>query len=137
MKFDAADIIIPALQEPIEVLFSTVVEDMLVGIDEPSLIIDGVELVQTCYACPEQYDVLDGKGNMLAYLRLRHGQFTVECPDVGDKLVLCISPEGDGIFKEHERDFYLKLAVAKIKEHYAKTSETSSNNDDTWEHSAD
>lgn len=79
------------------------------------LIIDRVRLEQTCYACPEQYDAFDPNGNMLGYLRLRHGNFTVECPDVGGKLVYSTQPQGEGAFYEEEREFYLKEAVNAIK----------------------
>lgn len=40
-----------------------------------------MRLVQTCSACPEQYDVLDDDGFQIGYLRLRWGEFTVEVPD--------------------------------------------------------
>ena len=41
-----------------------------------------LKLVLTCGACPEQYDAFDGE-RQVGYLRLRHGHFTVTCPDVG------------------------------------------------------
>lgn len=45
-----------------------------------------VKLVQTCGACPEQYDgYINGK--QVAYFRLRWGLFTVECPDCEGELV--------------------------------------------------
>lgn len=40
----------------------------------------------TCIACPEQYDVWDGD-KQVAYVRLRHGCLTVDCPDVDGELV--------------------------------------------------
>lgn len=68
-----------------------------------------IERVQTCSACPEQYDAfLDGE--QIGYLRLRHGFFSVEYPDCGGRLVLEAQPEGDGIFAAHEREHYLSLA---------------------------
>lgn len=65
-------------------------------------------------ACPEQYDVfLDGK--QVGYVRLRHGDMTVECPDCGGNLVYEASPRGDGDFyDEAERDYYLRFAGAAI-----------------------
>lgn len=75
-----------------------------------------VKLVLDCYACPEQYDAFIGE-KQVGYLRLRHGVFTVECPDSGAKRVLEARPSGDGIFYDDERHHYLKLAVAAILAH--------------------
>jgi hypothetical protein len=75
-------------------------------------------LVATCGACPEQYDVYDGENNLVAYLRLRHGYFYVSCPDVEGTVVYSAHPEGDGMFKEHERDYYLDRAMEAIVEYY-------------------
>lgn len=44
--------------------------------------IKGLTFVQTCFACPEQYDVYDGD-RQVGYVRLRHGYLTCEYPDVG------------------------------------------------------
>lgn len=64
-------------------------------------------------ACPEQYGAfLDGE--KVGYLRLRHGGFTVECPDCGGCLVFEASPIGDGAFEDDERDYYLRFAAAAI-----------------------
>ncbi len=72
-----------------------------------------IKLVETCWACPEQYDAfLNGK--QVGYLRLRHGQFTVECPDVEDELVYSAKPIGDGRFETNERDLYLNKAKKAI-----------------------
>ena len=40
-----------------------------------------LHLVNTCDACPEQYDVFRGE-EKVGYLRLRWGSFTAECRDV-------------------------------------------------------
>ena len=74
---------------------------------------DTIELVQTCTACPEQYDA-KLNGEQVGYLRLRHGGFTVECPDCGGDLVYEASPLGDGSFQDDERGAYLSSAVAAI-----------------------
>ena len=77
----------------------------------------GCELFRTCFACPEQYDVFY-EGKQIGYLRLRHGNFTVEYPDVGGKLVMFASPKGDGIFELDEREHYLTKAVySLLREH--------------------
>lgn len=75
-------------------------------------------LEQTCSACPEQYDLLVKGGECVAYLRLRHGYFTVECPDVGGELVYEAQPDGDGCFMPYEREEYLNAAIQAIMNHY-------------------
>jgi len=81
--------------------------------------IKGYELVQTCWACPEQYDVFkDGK--QVGYLRLRHGWFYASVPDCSDEIIYEASPEGDGIFEEEERMEYLEEAIKAIDDYYKK-----------------
>lgn len=80
-----------------------------------NLLIDGYKLVLTCRACPEQYDVYDDEGNQVAYLRLRHGSFTVECPDVGGTLVYQVNTFGDGGFEDTERFEHLEKAIALVQ----------------------
>lgn len=74
---------------------------------------EDIQLIQTCGACPEQYDAfLNGK--QVGYLRLRHGLFYVAYPDASGIRIYEAEPEGDGIFAEHERERYLteaKLAI--------------------------
>lgn len=73
-----------------------------------------IRLVQTCWACPEQYNAFDEQGNQVGYLRLRHGEFSVECPDCGGALVYVANPNGDGGFEDNERDYFLRFAVDAI-----------------------
>lgn len=75
-------------------------------------------LYQTCGACPEQYDLVDNKGNCVAYFRLRYGYFSVECPDIGGKLVYDAHPDGDGCFMPYERKSYIESAIDAVKKHY-------------------
>lgn len=77
--------------------------------------IDGLKLVCTCGACPEQYDVFNANGAQVGYLRLRHGYFRADCPEVGGETVYTAQPKGDGIFDDDERQYYLTEAVAAIK----------------------
>lgn len=74
-----------------------------------------ITLKMNCGACPESYDAYDENDIMVGYLRLRHGRFTVECPDVGGNCVFESRPEGDGVFEPDERDYYLKWAVNGIQ----------------------
>lgn len=72
----------------------------------------GVDLVQTCGACPEQYDAyIDGEE--VGYLRLRHGYFSV---DYKDAEVYSAYPDGDGCFTSNEREYYLQDACEAIAE---------------------
>lgn len=79
--------------------------------------ISEIELIQTCVACPEQYDAYHNN-IQVGYLRLRHGFFYVDCPDCGDETVYTANPKGDGIFYEDEREFYLNGAKQAIINHY-------------------
>lgn len=73
-----------------------------------------IELVQTCGACPEQYDAFCD-GEQVAYLRLRHGYFRVEYPDVGGETIYEADTIGDGIFDFNEREFHLSKAKRAIE----------------------
>ena len=84
---------------------------------------DKIRLDKTCDACPEQYDAFDESGRLIGYLRLRHGYFTVQCPDAGGDLVYSAEPEGDGIFGDIERDIYLLAAKKAIADYYNKNLE--------------
>lgn len=78
-----------------------------------------LKLVQTCGACPEQYDVFLPDGTEIGYMRLRHGYFRAEYK--GD-IVYDAHPEGDGVFTDEERDGYLVAASEAILLAYAKDS---------------
>ena len=82
------------------------------------VMIHSYRLVLTCSACPEQYDVFDDLGQQVAYFRLRHGGFRVDVPDVGGETIYTANPEGDGIFKDHERVRYLTEAILAVQEYY-------------------
>ena len=73
-----------------------------------------MRLVQTCTACPEQYDVFDDNGGQIGYLRLRHGHFTAQIDGPGGAVVYEANPQGDGIFEPDERDEYLTAALTEI-----------------------
>ena len=73
-----------------------------------------IKLVQTCGACPEQYDAFLN-GELVGYLRLRHGAFRVECPTNGGEEVYRNNPRGDGCFEPDERDYNLTAACLAIQ----------------------
>lgn len=81
-----------------------------------------VRLIKTCDACPEQYDAYLGT-QMIGYLRLRHGRFTVEYPDSGGDLVYWANPQGDGVFDCEERDIYLTTAVIALVQRHLNRQE--------------
>lgn len=71
-------------------------------------------LHQTCWACPEQYDVFLGE-KQVGYLRLRYGMFRCEYPDVGGEIIYTNTECGDGTFDDDEtRERCLEAAVAAI-----------------------
>jgi hypothetical protein len=72
-------------------------------------------LKKTCSSCPEQYDVFKD-GEMVAYLRLRHGHFSASCPDCGGSVVYTAAPDGDGSFDDDEREFFLSKACEAIRD---------------------
>ena len=81
---------------------------------DQNLRIKGFDLILTCTACPEQYDVYKD-GQQVGYLRLRHGCFRADVPECGGKTVFEAEPEGDGQFFDHERRSFLANAITAIK----------------------
>ncbi len=70
-----------------------------------------IDLVQTCFACPEQYDAFIGD-TYVGYLRLRHGYFGVDNRHGTE--IYSANPSGDGIFEVEEREHYLMEAKRAI-----------------------
>ena len=98
-------------QEMLEMLSG--ISDELWPILSDRQIILGCELILTCGACPEQYDVFLGKVK-IGYLRLRHGRFYASYPDCGGEVVYSSFPKGDGIFGDDEREEELTKAVKAL-----------------------
>ncbi len=84
--------------------------------NSPQLLIEGYLFKQGSFACPEQYDVFDLEGTLCAYVRLRHSQVKVYCPDFGGHIVYEAETIGDGAFLSSERLKHLKAAVIGIQE---------------------
>ena len=80
------------------------------------------------YACPEQYGVYnDDTNELVAYIRLRHGNLTVECPDCGGDLIYEHRFENDykGCFDDdQERYEYLEEVSKAIVEYYQVVEDT-------------
>ncbi len=72
-------------------------------------------LVQTCGACPEQYDVFDENDEQVGYLRLRHGSFTADYPGCGGEMVYSATAAGDGMFEDSEREYHLSRALEALR----------------------
>jgi len=78
-----------------------------------------LEFKQTCAICPEQYDVFYNE-KMVAYIRLRWGRLTVECPDIRGKLVFHHQFKDGwkgGFDSEEERKDYLEIIKKVIESH--------------------
>lgn len=83
----------------------------------------GCILERTSIACPEQYDVMLN-GEMIGYLRLRHGCFTASYPDWDGKLVYSDTEViGDGMFASSERETQLTKAVTALLAEHNKPKE--------------
>ncbi len=79
------------------------------------MIINGLKFVETCMACPEQYDVFKDK-KQVAYIRLRWGILRVDIPDCGGRVIYkkTFNDGWKGCFDdEKERDKYLNK-IAKL-----------------------
>ena len=71
-------------------------------------------------ACPQQFDVFNLRDNKLAaYVRIRHGVFTVRCPYCGGEEVLSMNVRGDGRLDMEEQEMVLTQAVLAIDHYYA------------------
>lgn len=86
--------------------------------------IDGLQLVMTSVAFPEQYDVLQN-GEVIGYLRMRSGIFTARVPDASGLVVYATDDlNGFGSFVDDaERSLQLSKAVAEIKKTLEKSPE--------------
>jgi len=74
------------------------------------MIIQKLNFVETCGACPEQYDVFKG-GRQVGYVRLRWGTVTCDFPDCRGDTIYSHSFENDGwkgnFSDDAEREKYL------------------------------
>jgi len=77
-----------------------------------------ITLRRTCDAYPEQYDVF-ADDVKIGYLRLRHGWFRADYPECGGETVYSAEPNGDGIFDDDERDYYLRFAIDALLRRHA------------------
>lgn len=92
-----------------------------------------IRLEMTCGACPEQYDAFVGD-RQVGYLRLRHGTFRVDVPDVGGTCVYAAETIGDGVFVPTEREYHLTRAKEAIARHAAHDESITNGEADSHEH---
>lgn len=87
--------------------------------DKYKVIADDIVLLQTCGACPEQYDAYYKDMILVGYLRLRWGYFSVRCPGYNGKEVYSTDLDDGwaGCFKtDAQRSYHLQRsreAIAK------------------------
>lgn len=72
-----------------------------------------VTFEQTCFACPEQYELYDPNGERIGFFHYRYGHLTLECPDTGGELVYekMLGDRADGILDSDTRDVVLDLCA--------------------------
>jgi hypothetical protein len=75
--------------------------------------IDGFFLEQTSAGCPEQYDVYDCFGNLVGYIRERHGSFRCDYIGFGNNKTI-YSANTDSY--EDESDYYIYRALQLLKD---------------------
>jgi len=80
--------------------------------------INGLMFEKTCDCCPEQYDIINGRGQQVGYVRLRWGHLTCDYPDVGGEEIYSATI-GDGAWtgcftSEEERMHHLNAIAYEI-----------------------
>lgn len=78
--------------------------------------INGYRLKQTCFACPEQYDVFSEETDeLVGFMHLRYGYFYAEALKPERTSVYSANPKmSDGTFHPEERQRYLTEAVGAL-----------------------
>jgi len=82
-------------------------------------LINSLYFICTCSACPEQYDVFDKDENMVGYVRIIGGRFSVRCPDCLDDSVYesrDFHPLQGRFDDEDQRVKFLNIAACYINE---------------------
>ena len=93
--------------------------------------IKGLDFVQTCSGCPEQYDVFHN-GEQVCYIRLRWGSLYAECPDVGGEIIYeaDIGTAFSGTFESHDQRQYHLMKIAKAIHMWLEKRDNSAEDDD-------
>lgn len=79
--------------------------------------INNLKFIETSFACPEQYDVMDYNGRRVGYVRLRYGSLSADyyTPD-GDCTTVYLKRIGDGWTGCFENDKQRTYHLTKIAE---------------------
>jgi len=75
--------------------------------------------LNTCFACPEQYEVYRDNGFKCCYIRLRWGSLFAEFPDIDGDIIYHYEFEDSfkGTFdNEEERNYYLREISNRLKD---------------------
>lgn len=79
----------------------------------------GLRFHNTCQSTPEQYDIFDDTGQQVGYIRLRYGNLTAACPDIGGTIVyrrVIGDGEWTGEFPtDEQRQHHLKRIAKTIR----------------------
>lgn len=84
------------------------------------IVVYGLEFHKTCDAFPEQYDVMNRDGELVGYVRLRHGVIECKYPDVDGEYIYYKGVEDAfaGFFEDDdERMYHLKAIAEEIYKH--------------------
>jgi hypothetical protein len=78
--------------------------------------VKGFHFKETCGACPEQYDVTNGRGEPVAYVRLRFGRLTASVPNASGQVIYEHAFEDSwlGTFDDDATRHLHLMAIAKI-----------------------
>lgn len=86
-----------------------------------------LKLIQTCIACPEQYDVVDDTTNeVIGYIRYRWGHLVCNPVENGeykfDKVLYEWYPKDsdgfEGVLEEEEREIVLSACLDALEKYY-------------------
>lgn len=84
-----------------------------------TVLIHGYKLVLTSVETPEQYDVYNSDGEVVAYMKLRWGSFVVRCPECMGDVAFHQELESFGKFSTNiERHVILTRGIEAVQKYY-------------------
>lgn len=92
------------------------------------MIINGLKFVQTCGACPEQYNVYNENHNIVGCVRLRWGRLSCKYPNVwGEEIYSAsVGDKWTGYFDSQEnRNYHLNAIANRILDRIKQSKEVS------------
>lgn len=112
-------------EDNVEIFWETYEYDGAKHTIPSAYVVNDMEFALGCQACPEQYDVFNVNGHLLAYVRLRGGKLKCYVPDVGGKLIYQKQYDDEflGMFpNEEERIACMKTMTGLINSYYESES---------------